>query len=200
MGPDDDYTGAAVANFRQSIEAGKQVLWPSRFRFEQDNIRRRRGPIGYGGGGHATHLDFHVRLTQPPILAGGLNRGRSLDRLTEGLDGYARRGSNMLLTSRRFCGLAFLARGLQGGFYHLPTSLILPSSVFAKVVEVTSPLRYLSRTMLRRAEEAGVSPRGCTKSADVGHRGKIRWVEHQDCNRADFRHKPGQMRDPDLRP
>ena len=58
--------------------------------------------IGLDRRGDAAHLDLQMRLAQPPILAGGLDRRGGLDGFAEGLHRYARRRRDVLAVG---CGL-----------------------------------------------------------------------------------------------
>ena len=58
---DDDDARAGVADFGELIEAGENIVGAI-FRFEDDDVRRRRTAIGFDRGGDAAHLDLDVRL------------------------------------------------------------------------------------------------------------------------------------------
>ena len=101
VGPaDHDDAGAGVAEFGQRIEAGQDAV-AAAFRFQHDDIGRRRTAIGFDRGGDAAHLDFDMRLAETPIFAGRLDRGRGFDRLAERLDGHARRRRDVLVAGGR---------------------------------------------------------------------------------------------------
>jgi hypothetical protein len=72
-----------------------------------------------------------VGLSEAPIFARGLNSSRAFNRLAEGLQRYTRRRRYMCLgrgtgggrDRRAVCGCSLLSV-----LYHLPRSLILPTS------------------------------------------------------------------------
>ena len=74
--------------------------------FEHDDVRRRRTAIGLDRGGDAAHLDFHMRLAETAVLAGGLHGGGGFHRLAEGLDRDARRGRDMFVGGATSAGAA----------------------------------------------------------------------------------------------
>ena len=126
--PDDDDPRAGIADLGELIEAVEDIV-AAAFRFEHDDVRRRRALIGFDGRGQAAHLDAQMRLGQAPIFAGRLNGRGGLDRLAERLHRNARRRRDVLVApdeSRRAVSAA--AAALTGFIvrpHHLPTSLIL---------------------------------------------------------------------------
>ncbi len=128
---DHDHARAGIADFGELIEPVQNFVGVV-FRFDQDDVRRRRAAIGLDRGGDAAHLDFHMRLAQAAVLAGGLHGGGGFNRLAKRLDRDPRRGCDVFvggvlgrLHRRR---LVFGDCDLRCVFYHLPRSLILPLS------------------------------------------------------------------------
>ena len=97
---DDDHAGPRVADLGEGIEAREDV-GGTLFEFQDDHVRRRRGAIRLARGGHAAHLDFQMRLGQPPVFPGRLDRGRGFNGFAESLDRDPRGGRDVLVARRR---------------------------------------------------------------------------------------------------
>ena len=129
---DHDHARAGVADFGQVVEPGEDIVGAV-FRFDDDDVGRRRAAIGFDRGGGAAHLDFHMRLGEPAVFARRLHGGGGFHRLAEGLHRHPRRGRDMLvggdrLGRRRRRRFMFGECDLLGVFYHFPRSLILALS------------------------------------------------------------------------
>ncbi len=93
---DDDHARAGVADFGELVEPVQDFVGMV-FRLEHDDVRRRRTAIGLDRGGDAAHLDFHMRLAEAAVFAGGLHGGGGFNRLAERLDRDARRGRDVFV-------------------------------------------------------------------------------------------------------
>ena len=125
---DDDHARAGVADFGQLIEPAENFIGAT-IGLDQDNVRRRRTAIGFGCGGDAAHLDFHVRFCQTPVLSGGLNCGGGFNRFAKGLDRNPRCRCDMRVVALPISASARFRRSdLLSVLDHFPTSLILPAS------------------------------------------------------------------------
>ena len=93
---DHDHPRAGIADLGELIEPVQDFVGVV-FRFDHDDVRRRRAAIGLGRGGDAAHLDFHMRLAEAAVFAGRLHGGGGFDRLAEGLDRDPRRGRDMFV-------------------------------------------------------------------------------------------------------
>ena len=96
---DHDDAGAGVADGREMVEAGQDVV--AAFGFEDDHVRRRRRAIGFDRGRHAAHLDLQMGLAEPAVFAGRLHGGRGFHGLAESLHRHARRRRDMIVDRRR---------------------------------------------------------------------------------------------------
>lgn len=117
---DDDDAGAGVTHARELIEPAEYVA--ASFGLEHDNVRRRRGAVGFGRGGETAHLDLEMGLRQTTILAASLHCCGGLDRFAERLHRDARRRSDMLVGDRRS---RFVFLVLAGVVDHFARSLNL---------------------------------------------------------------------------
>ena len=107
---DDDDAGSGIADGRQLVEAGQDIV--AAFGFQDDHVRRRRGAIGFDGGCHAAHLDLEMRLAEAAVFARRLHGGSGFHRLAECLHGHPRRRRDMIVRGRMgalgcspvFCG------------------------------------------------------------------------------------------------
>ena len=125
-----DDARAGVAALGQLVQTAENAV-AAGFRLDDDDIRRRRGAIGFDRGGGAAHLDFNVRLAETAILAGGLHGGGGLDRFAKRLHRDARRRRDMFFGNGGRHGRRRLIRcegNLTGVLDHLPILLILPVS------------------------------------------------------------------------
>ncbi len=93
---DHDHPRAGVADLGELIEPGQDVVG-ALLGLDEDDVRRRRTAIGLDRGGGAAHLDFHMRLGQTAVLAGGLHGGGGFNRLAKGLHRDARRRCDMFV-------------------------------------------------------------------------------------------------------
>ena len=114
---DDDDPRGGIANLGELIEAGEDVV-AAALGFQHDDVRRRRGLIGFDRGDQAAHLDAQMRLGHPAILAGRLDGGGGLHGLAEGLHRDARRRCDALIATRNIGGGAFRQNGLVGLSHH----------------------------------------------------------------------------------
>lgn len=121
--PDHDHTGSRVTDRGKLVEAGENVV--ASLGFKQDDVRRGRGPVGFNGRCHAAHLNLEMRLVEPAILARGLHGRGGFNRFAEGLNGHARRRSDMLFGGGGDRSVFLILTRVTD---HLPTSLSLALS------------------------------------------------------------------------
>ena len=93
---DDDDLGAGVADLGQRIEAVERLV-AAPCGLDDDDVGRRRVPIGLDRGGAAAHLDLEMRLLHAPVVAGALHGGRGLAGLAERLHRHPRDRRDVLM-------------------------------------------------------------------------------------------------------
>ncbi len=121
---DHDDTGAGIADGRELIEAGEDVV--AALGFQDDDVRRRRLVIGIDRGFDAAHMDRQMGLGEAAVFGRPSRRRRGRIGRAEGLHRYARRRRDVIVGVRGDVELVFGV--LTGAAAHLPVSLSLAFS------------------------------------------------------------------------
>ena len=172
---DHQHARAGVAHLGERIEPVEQ-LFAAAFVLDDDDVRRRGGPIGLDRRRDAAHLHLQMRLGHAAVFAGRLHRGRRVGGGAERLDRDARHRRDVLVLHGRFGGRGACIAAFECELDHWPTSLILPLLASGYWVAVGSPLRYFSSAVARREVSTGVSARGWTRSAGLSTcAARLRW-------------------------
>ena len=117
---DDDYLGAGVADFRQTIELGLEVI-ALQFALDDDQVRRRRGLVELGGGGDAARLNLDMSPRHAAVAGGRLDGGNEVRRFAECLDGDAGNRPHVGTYRRRTVGMCRFFHRPVSSFNHGPT-------------------------------------------------------------------------------
>ena len=94
--PNDNDARTCITDLRKGIES-RQEIAVATFRFNDDDIGRRRIAVRPEGGRESPHLQLDMGLGEAPVLSRGLNGGRGLDCFAKSLHGDARRRRDVLV-------------------------------------------------------------------------------------------------------
>ena len=123
---DHDDPRAGVADLGELIEAVEQFV-AAAVRLDDDDVRRRRRPVGLDRRRDAAHLDLQMRLGHAAVLARRPAwRPAVSAEVAERLDRDARHRRDVLVLRGRFGGRGAWIAAFECEFDHWPTSLILP--------------------------------------------------------------------------
>ena len=90
---DHDHAGSGVADGREFIEAGEDIV--AAVGLQHDHVRRRRGVIGLDGGDHAAHVNRKMCLAEAAVFARRAHRGCGFLGLAKGLHADTRGAGEM---------------------------------------------------------------------------------------------------------